>query len=208
MKLLSRDFTRGEKNLLLLLALVLVVLIYFRFVDRPVREGLARAASEKDALQVELTALNNRLQRMEEMEDELDGITADPKASRMGSYNNSKEEIAFLNDLLEGTESYSVSFSSVTRDGDQIRRNFTLQFTVGSYADMERILTRIADGSLRCLLNDISYNLVRTWYSPADRELVGRDYSEHVNVSATATFFETMVGGTPDAGLPDSGRAA
>jgi hypothetical protein len=29
-----------------------------------------------------------------------------------------------------------------------------------------------------------------------------------VNVTATATFYETMVGGTADAGLPASGKAA
>ena len=208
MKLLSRDFTRGEKLLLLLLALVLVVLVYFRFVDRPVREDLARAASEKEALELELTALNARIARMEEMAAEVDAITSDPKVSHMGSYNNSKEEIAFLNDVLEGTENYSVSFSSVTRDGDQIRRNFSLQFSVADYAAMERILTRISECSLRCLLNDISYSRVRSWYNSADRALYQRDYTESITVNATATFFETMVGGTPDAGLPESGRAA
>ena len=43
MKRLSRDFTRGEKALLLLLALILLGLTYYLVVDRPVRAALESA---------------------------------------------------------------------------------------------------------------------------------------------------------------------
>ena len=208
MKLLSRDFTRGEKALLLLLALILVGLVYYFFVDQPVRSDLAGARAERDALQTELTALQGRISRLEEMEKELNTITGNPNVSRMGSYNNSKEELAFLNDILEGTEDYSVAFSSVTRDGDQIRRNFSLKFVVGNFAAAERIIKQVYSSPLRCLINDISYAKTRTYYNTSERLYHVRDYYERVTVSATATFFETMVGGTADAGLPTSGKAA
>ena len=208
MKLLSRDFTRGEKILLLLLALVLLALVYYFVVDKPVRADIAEAQSEKQALETELTALQARIARMEKMEQELQSIRENPQVSRMGSYNNSKEELAFLNDILESTEDYTVTFSSVTRDGDQIRRNFSLKFTVANYQVMERILKRIYASELRCLINDVNYTRVRTYYNTADQLLYGREYREHVTVSATATFYETMVGGTADEGLPQSGRAA
>ena len=202
MKILSRDFSRGEKVLLVLLAFILVGLVYYQFVDRTVRDNIAKAKAQTEAAQTELTAVNAKIKRMEEMQAELDSITQNPNASYMGSYNNSQEELAFLNDVLSATDQYSITFSNVTRDGDQIRRNFSLQFSTADFVGMEKIMKQLGDGRLRCLINDINYNLTRYNYSLADREKYDRDYYERVNVNCTATFFETMVGGVEDAGLP------
>ena len=75
-------------------------------------------------------------------------------------------------------------------------------------ATAERLLKKIYSCDMRCLLNDINYSRTRTYYNSTDRLRYGRDYYERVNVNATATFYETMVGGTADAGLPASERAA
>ena len=202
MKILSRDFTRAEKIILVILALVLVGLAYYQFVYKMVAESIQKAHAEAEAIRVEMTGVNAKIQRMEEMQAELESIQSNPNASYMGSYNNSKEELAFLNDVLGGALQYNITFSNVTRDGDQIRRNFSLQFTTEDYASMERIISRLCDGKLRCLINDISYSVSRYNYSAADRERYGVDWYERVNVNCTATFFETMVGGIEDAGLP------
>ena len=202
MKILSRDFSRGEKIILVILAFVLVGLVYYQFVDKAVRESIEKANAEAEAIKVELTGVNAKIKRMEEMQAELESIQANPNASYMGSYNNSKEELAFLNDVLSSTLQYSISFSNVTRDGDQIRRNFSLKFTTSDYAGMEKIMKQLCDGKLRCLINDISYSTTRYNYSAAEREKYGVDWYERVNINCTATFFETMVGGTEDAGLP------
>ena len=202
MKILSRDFTRAEKIILVILALVLVGLAYYQFVYKMVAESIQKAHAEAEAIRVEMTGVNAKIQRMEEMQAELETIQSNPHASYMGSYNNSKEELAFLNDVLGGALQYNITFSNVTRDGDQIRRNFSLQFTTEDYASMERIISRLCDGKLRCLINDISYSVSRYNYSAADRERYGVDWYERVNVNCTATFFETMVGGAEDAGLP------
>ena len=202
MKILSRDFTRAEKIILVILALVLVGLAYYQFVYKMVAESIEKAHAEAEAIRVEMTGVNAKIQRMEEMQAELETIQSNPRASYMGSYNNSKEELAFLNDVLSGALQYTITFSNVTRDGDQIRRNFSLQFTTEDFSSMERIISRLCDGRLRCLINDISYSVSRYSYSAADRERYGVDWYERVNVNCTATFFETMVGGVEDAGLP------
>ena len=117
MKRLSRDFTRGEKALLLLLALILLGLAYYLVVDRPVRSALESARAEKEAIVTELTALQGRIARMEKMEQELKAIRANPGVSRMGSYNNSKAELDFLNELLDETDEYTVNFTVTADDG-------------------------------------------------------------------------------------------
>ena len=198
MKVLSRDFTMKEKLLLLLLSLILVGLAYYQFVDQPVRSALAAAHAEADSLNVELQTVEAKLARMRRMRAELDDVTAGGEATEMGSYNNSKEEIASLNDILSGALQYSITFANVTRSGDQIRRNFTLQFTTESYEAMEQLLSALSQNHNRCLIGDVRCTAARN-----ETVMEG-----NITVNATATFFETMVGGTPDAGLPESRPAA
>lgn len=198
MKVLSRDFTLKEKILLLVLSLILVGLAYYQFVDQPVRTELEAARTEADSLTVELKAVEAKLERMRRMRSELEDVTAGGTATEMGSYNNSKQEIASLNDILDQTLQYSITFANVTRSGDQIRRNFTLQFTTDTYEEMEKVISELSQNHHRCLIGDLRCTAAR------DQNLM----NGNITVNATATFFETMVGGTPDAGLPVSKPAA
>ena len=198
MKKLRREFTTKEKLLLLLLCLILVGLAYYQFVDQPVREALRNAQSEQDSLNMELKTVEAKLAVMRRMRDEMEDITAGGSVSKMESYNNSKAEIQLLNDILHDTPQYTITFANVTRDGDQIRRNFTLQFTVDSYEKVERIIQQLSGSPYRCLVGDLKIS--------GTRNTNLRDGI--VTVNTTATFFETMVGGTADAGLPETKRAA
>ena len=192
MKIMSRNFTRTEKTLLIVLAIILIGLAYYKFVYTNIEETIATANAEAETLQSELDVQQVQLAELQKMQNELDEIEADPHVSRIESYNNSKAEIAFLNDILEDSIQYSISFGDVTRSGDTIRRNFTLQYQTGNYADAEAITKALTDGSMRCLVGDMRCST---------------DEEGLVTVSETATFFETMVGGKPDSGLPEDPNA-
>ncbi len=194
MKSAHREFNKTEKALIVVLALLLLGLAYYQFAYRPISEEINKAHSERDALEVELMGVQMRLNQLSKMQAELNRIGTD--SGRMESYNNSKAELALLNNTLVDAQQYSITFADVTRDGDQIRRNFSLQFTTDSFASAKRILTKLTASEYRCLLGDVDYALVRT--TDASDESV----RESVNVSVNATFYETMVGGKPDAGLP------
>ncbi len=192
MKLMTREFTSREKVLLIVLSLILVALLYYKFVDQPIRRDLEAATSEAETKSVELQLVESKLAVMRRMSNEMEDITAGGTASVMGSYNNSKEEMAILNDVLENTLQYSINFADVTRDKDQIRRNFSLVFIVDSYEAMENIVKQLSESKCRCLVGDLQ----------CTQGLKTNIESGYFTVSATATFFETMVGGTEDAGLP------
>ena len=130
MKIMTREFTTREKILLLILTILLVGLLYYQFVDQPVRKQLETAKNDAEMLSIQVKALDAKIGAMRKMQKEMDDLIASGTESEMGSYNNSKEEMAILNDVLANTQQYSINFSNVTRDGDQIRRDFTLLFTV------------------------------------------------------------------------------
>lgn len=147
MKVFSRDFTLKEKILLLFLCLLLVGLMYYQFVDQPVRRAITNARTEKEEMETELVAVQAKVARLEKMKKELEEVSSRSDVSIMGSYNSSKAEMKMLNDILERADQYAITFTDVTREGDQIRRNFTLQFTAANYAAATQILTELAHGS-------------------------------------------------------------
>ena len=193
MKIMSRDFTRAEKLLILLLVLILLGLVYYRFVHVTVTETIANAESEQQMLQTELTAAEQRIAYLRGIQKQMDELEAKGTLSWMGSYNNSKNELKFLNDILADTVQYSISFANVTRRGDQIRRSFTLQYRTRSYDAAQNIMERLCASEDRCLMGDVKCAIAS---------------DGTVTTNCSATFYETMVGGTPDAGLPaDSAKA-
>lgn len=193
MKIMSRDFTTAEKILLAVLALILLGLAYYYFVDVPVREAIVSSNAEIDTLQTEINVAQARLSYLQGIQTSLDELESQGNLGWMGSYNNSNAEVKFLNDVLANTLRYSINFANVVRSGDQIRRNFTLNFATNDYAEAQEVLTRLLEGENRCLVGDMSCTI---------------NTDGTVNLTATATFYETMVGGVADAGLPADGEAA
>jgi Tfp pilus assembly protein PilN len=192
-KILSRDFTRTEKILIAVLALILLGLFYYQFVEKTVRQSIANAQSDAQMLQTELDAAQARLMAANNIKNSMDALEASGQKSWMGSYNNSRAEVAFLNTILADTLQYSVTFSNVTRAGNQIRRSFTLEYRTGSYASAHEIMARLSQSHDRCLVSDASCSM---------------ENDGTVVVRQAATFYETMVGGVPDAGLPADSAAA
>ncbi len=57
MKLITREFSSREKVLLLVLSVILLALLYIRFVDQPARMQLERAKADADTLNLELNVV-------------------------------------------------------------------------------------------------------------------------------------------------------
>ena len=197
MKLMSRNFSTKEKILIGVLAVMLLGLLYYRLVYANVSAAISSANSEAAELQSELDIAQLKVAKINKMESDMDELRV---GAKMGSYNNSKPETIFLHNVLSGTPDYSVSFDEITRDGDQIRRNFTLQYKAASYTDAQNIMKKLTSGEYRCLIGDVqcSQGVRSSMFDYRNNYY----YADYMTVSATATFFETMVGGVEDAGLP------
>lgn len=143
MKFLSRDFTQKERILLIVLALLLLVVFYYYVVDMPLRDQQAELESRKSSVESELTIANAKVEEYDKMAKDLKKMDGD--ASKMESYNNRTNEINFLNDLLANTSSYTINFEPVTVDKNQVRREFQLAYTCGSYDEAITILSANID---------------------------------------------------------------
>lgn len=187
MKVMSRNFSTKEKVLMVLMAVLLIGLVYYKFVYTRINQAADKARAEVESLQNDLDVAQIRVARIKKMENEMDGYQKTGLVSKMGSYNNSKMETAFLNTVLAGASDYSISFDEVTRDGDLIRRNFSLQYKTPTYDEAEKIMQELTTGEYRCLIGDVGCTV---------------DNTGQTTVTLIGTFYETMVGGKADSALP------
>lgn len=191
MKALNKGISKKTRIVILVLVLVVLALVYYRFVYIPVNDSISRAQNEQYSLQDQEMLVTTQYASVNSMSTEIEEMKKRSDVSQMPSYNSSKLEVAFLNNVLVSATDYDISFTAVTRNGDQIRRYFVLSFTTNSYADAEKIITELYNSDIRLLLGDISISAQ-----------AGTNGGSQQKVSLSAAFFETMVGGTPDAGLP------
>ena len=190
--LMSRDFTLTERILIVVLVIILLGLAYYYFVDIPVREAITNDEAECAMLERQLDTMERRLMALRSTQAALDELESKGRLKWMASYNNSKAEVTFLNDILADTLKYDIAFASVTRSGDQIRRSFTLQYTTPDFDTALDIMSRLLNGENRCLVGDVRCTIFN---------------DGTVSMSEAATFYETLVGGAPDAALPADGAA-
>ena len=61
---------------------------------------------------------------------------------------------------------------------------------------MKAVIDKLTGVDYRCMVGDCSCNVIKV------KDQQSQEETTALSVSATATFFETMVGGTADAGLP------
>ena len=219
MKVLSRDFNLTEKVLLVILSVLLVALVYYRFVDTPVREATANSITERHELEDELIILNAKLSQLDKMQKEVDSITS-KDTSYIYSYNNVRPEIDFLHEVLALSDAYRISFADVTRTGDLIRREVQLEFSAKDYDTACEILEMVEKCEMRCKISDVKVTGKRINDYP-NLDMVGKtieetssnkvslkEVSKEVSVTASIMFYETMVGGKADSGLPaDSAKS-
>ena len=193
MKIFNRAFTLTEKLLIAVLILILLALVYYQFVDKTVRDVTTSAKIEAESLEDEIQKIQQEATKLRTLQDKMDQLEAEGRLSWMSSYNGSKAEVAFLNDVLADTLAYSIEFSNVTRKGNQIRRSFRLRYQTFNFRLARAVLTELLGGENRCLVGDMKCTINNFGIT---------------TVEAQATFYETMVEGTPDAGLPSDSAAA
>jgi hypothetical protein len=207
MKVLSRDFTTKEKIMLVVFCLLLLALAYYRFFYVPTQNQIDSANAQRDNYQTELTEVMAKEAQILKMKEEIDSLGELNNVSRIESYNNSKAEISLLNSVLEPAIEYSINFSNTTRDGDLIRRNFSLMFRTDTFVSAKRIISNLEESRYRCILGDVQYAFTLRRAQEEEPTRGGRwiddeYYYDVVTVNTSATFYETMYDGVADAGLP------
>ena len=150
---LNYSFSKREIALILALILVLVGLLYYRFVYLGISNQVDQYNTADLEAQIQLEQL--QLIQWEKMKNEIDEA-GKVSTSSLETYDNQKAEINLLNDIFEPVIRYNFSFEKPVATGDTVRRNVSVSFTTIDYLSALDIIRQLHDSRFRVLLRDIS----------------------------------------------------
>ncbi len=155
--MLMRSFSRREKVMLIVLALILVVGLYVLVVQRPVEAKLEELALEVEDLDLKTQVAQIKLGQRNKMKKELDEIFALPKdqITVMPPYDNLETLMVQLNTIFMGLEP-KLSFPEVQFNEGIATRPIQFEVVIPSYDQARAILTRLTRTGYRSLLDGLS----------------------------------------------------
>lgn len=197
--MLTRNFTKREKFLLLVLVLIVVAGLYVLLVHTPVERNLARLAQEKEEAEIVLQAAQIRMARYNQMKDELEEIFAQPQdeLTVMPPYDNTKALMVEFNHIF-GELEYNLTFSNVEFNENVAVRAVQFRFDAPSYAEARLIIDRLAHTGNRSLMNTLSISPTEEEGLSSNINLRGNlGIQRHIQegpqtASGTITFYELV----------------
>ncbi len=158
--MLMRSFTRREKVLLVLLAVVVLIGLYVLLVHNPVKQQLADLAQEKADLELSVQVVKARQEQYNKMKAELDEIFAMPKdeITVMPPYDNIEALTVQLNGIFLGLEP-NLQFQEPTRENEEervITRPIQFTFEAPSYQVARDIVEKLTHTGNRALMDSLS----------------------------------------------------
>lgn len=195
---MNRAFTTREKVLLVILAVLIIGIGYFKLLLEPINNSIENyqnmAASEQDEILVN-TAL---LQKKKQMEQELEELFASGDPTPIPVYDNSGTVLVELHRILDKSLDYSLNFSGTSpMDVDYlIRRPVSMTFQAASYEQARAILNELHDSENINCISDLSIQ-VNNGSLNSRNEIIHWDLDDDsdywVTVSLTITYYERVV---------------
>lgn len=195
---MNRAFTTREKVLLVILAVLIIGIGYFKLLLEPINTSIENyqnmTASEQDEILVN-TAL---LQKKKQMETELEELFASGDPTPIPVYDNSGKLLVELHRILDKSLDYSLNFSGVsTMDVEYlVRRPVSLTFQASTYAQARAIINELHDSDNVNCISDLSMQ-INNGNLDYTNEIIHWDEDDdsdyYITVSLVITYYERVV---------------
>lgn len=181
---IGRSFSRLEKTLFLVLAVIIIAAAYYFGVIKNVADTKTANTLALEEIDSNIAAQRELEKIRLEMEDKLANMGSLTELPEVASYDNFSNELNELNKILATASSYNLNFSNPTQQGDTIRRVVNISFTTASYNAAFDVIKSLQKGSYYSLITD--FNL--------SAKVLADGSIESVAGTAKVTFFETTAG--------------
>lgn len=153
--MLNHKFTKREQILLLILAVLLIGILYYKVAWNYFSNELEKYSPE--TLQTEVDSERIKLDKMRKMSAAIEE-SKDQAYKVMPEYNAQAREIRILQRILSDCKDVSVSWNRPSLENDVARRNASISFSTSGYKQFRKKIKDIDECELKCLIRGISYN--------------------------------------------------
>ena len=157
--MLSRAFTRREKVLLTILALLLVFAFYYLVIEVRVGDAIDSYKEQIAFDDQQIAALSAQKAKMDAMKAELEEIMKQDDPIIVPDYDNLQEVMIFLNTVLSITNDYSINFGNAQMPAEGsyiVQRDVQINFSAPSYDVAKTVISGLQDSHFCCRVSNVS----------------------------------------------------
>ena len=186
--MLTYTFTRREKALLLVLALMVLLIVWFVFVYQGTTNEITRIEGEIGDTKMMVEADQTRVNQLSNMRATVEQRKAEgavPKS--MPEYDNIRLVMAELNNTMAKAKTYTLTFDDLVFEETHVVRGVRVDYTSNNYKGAEAIVRALAEGAYPCRIDSVTMDTsAKVRSAVSDRTVV----SKEMKTSAHVTFFE------------------
>ena len=179
MNRLKYNFSNRERILLLVLAVIILVLGYYKLILEPINTQIsqynAAASTEQEYINTNLQVAGQVIALKEEIEE----LKKSGEAKPVPQYDNSAGLVIELNDILSSAVTYKIDFrENASSESYLVESVVNLEMYTRTYAEARNILNRLHESSNINQITNLTIDL-------SDRN------AGQVMTSLVITFYET-----------------
>ena len=186
---MMKKFSKREGYMIFALVLIVIGLVYYRFVYTPITESIATNELELADAQTLVTVESGKAAKLQQMRTEIEEFKANMPAdegANVPDYDNTEQVARALFEALKGTREYSIEFGEIVFEDTIVERNVNISFTATSYAEAKRVITNIYGGDYSCAISN--FTVLGTAVGTANPNIA----RGNVTISMTVTYFEYL----------------
>lgn len=175
---MNREFTKREKILLLVFAVLIILLGYFKLILEPINNKVDEYSSMEAEEQSEIDIKMVQAMQMSIMEKEIEKARGKGINRTIPAYDNSSVLLPELYRIMDSTVAYSMNFGEITTDGGIIMRPVDINFETRTYKQARAVVDRLYDTNYAMQIEDVTIQTRKT------------TDANSVNTYLSVTFFE------------------
>lgn len=213
--MLNYTFSKREKAMILGLVVVLIIVLWYRFVFVATQDEMSKIDTQISETQSQIILNQAKLAQQQKMQDDIAKFKlAGMTATEMPAFDNTQPLMAELNGILSATSEYSLKFedvndpksssskgsSSSSSDGSSgkstssssnvVKRGVSLTYNCSSYQEARVILNSLVHGRFPCSIDDFSLTDKTVNLSTGSNAGSGSSSSAPYTAAVHLTFYE------------------
>lgn len=157
---MKKQLTPREKVLMAILAVLMVICVYYYAFQSPTTARILSLTTESAAVDEQILIVDEKVARMNEMKAELDAIASGEMGvvKELPEYDNSNNVLKDMSDILnpECVNSYNVNFHKEEIEENTVRRQISLTNNSDTYYDAKAVLSGIYESEYRTLIKNVN----------------------------------------------------
>ena len=159
---MNRELTKREKVLLLIFAVLLIAVGYYKLLLEPINNQIEsyRSLTQEEQLQMDTAQL--QAVRMQQMETEIAQAKAAGIERTIPDYDNSAVLLPQLYQIMDSTIEYAMDFDEITFEGNIAARPVQIEFETANYQKARRVIDKLCTTGYAMQIEDMTIQEART----------------------------------------------